>query len=318
MGGYSNKGGTAPGYKTLKATDGRDSSGCATIHGFARIETNKGCRESRRHLRAGLRIASYLSRGMQECAIITQRCGPTVLGACWMRDFSERASPRSVAWPIINSRWEIRFEGETEMNSLERNYFVAKIIPAPRLRGRRSEIAADSKTFWVRLEFRRRTFDTFVRHIRLLPQPECYTRGQTSGERERIPIISIPTPLKVRRRRAFDRQHCLCSNHRFTRRLKLSLTAWYITWSNQTAAAVRTSTISYPPLCRVFFRFAVFFSFHLPFVRASRVIERAGLDSNLITIPIIPSAGGNSNSPETFGSAASTFIAARLAIVGGT
>lgn len=88
VGGYSNKGGTAPGYKTLKATDGRDSSGCATIHGFARIETNKGCRESRRHFRAGLRIASDLSRGMQECAIITQRCGPTVLGACWMRDFS--------------------------------------------------------------------------------------------------------------------------------------------------------------------------------------------------------------------------------------
>lgn len=90
VGGYSNKGGTAPGYKTLKATDGRDSSGCATIHGFARIETNKGCRESRRHFRAGLRIASDLSRGMQECAIITQRCGPTVLGACWMRDFSRR------------------------------------------------------------------------------------------------------------------------------------------------------------------------------------------------------------------------------------
>jgi len=53
VGGYSNKGGTAPGYKTLKATDGRDSSGCATIYGFARIETNKGCRESQRHFRAG-------------------------------------------------------------------------------------------------------------------------------------------------------------------------------------------------------------------------------------------------------------------------
>lgn len=79
VGGYSNKGGTAPGYKTLKATDDRDSSGCATIHGFARIETNKGRRESRRHFRAGLRIASDLSRGMQECAIITQRCGSTVL-----------------------------------------------------------------------------------------------------------------------------------------------------------------------------------------------------------------------------------------------
>lgn len=97
VGGYSNKGGTAPGYKTLKATDGRDSSGCATIHGFARIETNKGCRESRRHFRVGLRIASDLSRGMQECAIITQRCGPTVLGACWMRDFSRRASSPRVA-----------------------------------------------------------------------------------------------------------------------------------------------------------------------------------------------------------------------------
>lgn len=89
VGGYSNKGGTAPGYKTLKATDGRDSSGCATIHGFARIETNKGCAgRADGTSEPALRIASDLSRGMQECAIITQRCGPTVLAACWTRDFS--------------------------------------------------------------------------------------------------------------------------------------------------------------------------------------------------------------------------------------
>lgn len=42
VGGYSNKGGTALGHKTLKAANGRDSSGCSTIHEFARIETNKG------------------------------------------------------------------------------------------------------------------------------------------------------------------------------------------------------------------------------------------------------------------------------------
>lgn len=91
VGGYSNKGGTAPGYKTLKATDGRDSSGCATIHGFAR-----GSRQIKAAGRAdgtsepALRIASDLSRGMQECAIITQRCGPTVPSArtLEMRDFS--------------------------------------------------------------------------------------------------------------------------------------------------------------------------------------------------------------------------------------
>lgn len=31
VGGYSNKGGTAPGHKTLKAADGRDSSGCGHV-----------------------------------------------------------------------------------------------------------------------------------------------------------------------------------------------------------------------------------------------------------------------------------------------
>lgn len=44
---------------------------------------NKGCkgeREPTAVLSAGLRVASDLSRGMQECAIITQRCGSTVSG----------------------------------------------------------------------------------------------------------------------------------------------------------------------------------------------------------------------------------------------
>lgn len=79
VGGYSNKGGTALGHKTLKAANGRDSSGCSTIHEFARIETNKGCRERADGAQpAYVHIASDLSRGMQECAIITQRCGSTV------------------------------------------------------------------------------------------------------------------------------------------------------------------------------------------------------------------------------------------------
>lgn len=166
------------------------------------------------------------------------------------------------------------------------------------------------------VQFCRQTFDSPHTSDRFRSRN---TRGQTSGERERIPIISIPTPLKVRRRRAFDRQHCLCSNHRFTRRLKPSITGISPGLTRSRQFERRQFHIRH--CVSSLFRFVVFFfffSFHLPFVRASRVIERAGLDSNLITIPIIPSAGGNSNSPETFGSAASTFIAARLAIVGGT
>lgn len=117
VGGYSNKGGTAPEHKTLKAADGRDSSGCATIHEFARIETNKGRGQKRRALRRpSLRIASDLSRGTQECAIITQRCGPTVrLGRARSLQFLQLV-PRARR-PIINSRRKIRrFEGETEMS----------------------------------------------------------------------------------------------------------------------------------------------------------------------------------------------------------
>lgn len=91
VGGYSNKGGTAPGYKTLKATDGRDSSGCATIHGFARIETNKGCagRASRRHFRAGFtysfRFVTWHAGMRDNYSKMRAHC---VLAACWTRDFS--------------------------------------------------------------------------------------------------------------------------------------------------------------------------------------------------------------------------------------
>lgn len=227
MGGYSNKGGTAPGYKTLKATDGRDSSGCATIHGFAR-----GSRQIKAAGRAdgtsepGLRIASDLSRGMQECAIITQRCGPTVPSAAYAGCAISPGSFCTRSGRLLIPVGKSAFEGETEMDSSTRgsisrgknNFCVEN---TRRGSGIYPLVKSNSRLLARNLNFADEVFNssrTIVRHL-------CFRGRNTRGHRllanvDACRLFLSRRRLKVRCRRAFDRQHCLRSNHRFVPTIK--------------------------------------------------------------------------------------------------
>lgn len=111
------KGEQPSGHKTLKATIRQVAPRFTSSRGSRQIKATGGGEPTAVLSGRLIRIASDLSRGMQECTIITQRCGPTVSGARALDAISPGIF-HSIGIDFINSRWKIRsFKVETEINS---------------------------------------------------------------------------------------------------------------------------------------------------------------------------------------------------------
>lgn len=145
VGGYSNKGGTAPGHKTLKAADGRDSSGCPRFTGSRGSRQIKavGRADGARRLTYSFRFVTWHAGMRDNYSKMRARCGRTrdaISPAC-----STRGTARA---RVINPRRKIRrFAGETEIDSREETWFRSR--GGAYLRAKNGRESANDGIFWL-------------------------------------------------------------------------------------------------------------------------------------------------------------------------